>query len=71
MKGLLALLARPPTTFAKLLKHGGANATVADSLLMKQQLLIINRSRPGDVHPISWPSSIPGKLALPALLLTI
>jgi hypothetical protein len=33
------------TTLAKLLGPGGARAIVADSLLMKQQLLIINRSR--------------------------
>jgi hypothetical protein len=33
------------TTIAKLLGPGGATAIVADSLLMKQQLLIINRSR--------------------------
>ena len=30
---------------AKLLGPGGARAVIADSLLMKQQLLIINRSR--------------------------
>jgi shikimate 5-dehydrogenase len=33
------------TTLAKLLGLGGAKAIVADSLLMKQQLLIVNRSR--------------------------
>ena len=33
------------TTVAKLLGAGGAKAIVADSLLMKQQLLIINRTR--------------------------
>ena len=33
------------TTVAKLLGAGGAKAIVADRLLMKQQLLIINRSR--------------------------
>ncbi len=33
------------TTIAKLLGPGGAKAIVADSLLMKQQLLVINRSR--------------------------
>jgi hypothetical protein len=44
MKDLLILLAHL-TTFAKLMGPGGAKAIVADSLLMKQQLLIINRSR--------------------------
>jgi len=45
MKDLLALLAHLLTTLAKLLGPGGAKAIVADSLLMKQQLLIVNRSR--------------------------
>ena len=45
MKVLLLMLAHLLTTVAKLLGTGGAKAIVADSLLMKQQLLIINRSR--------------------------
>ena len=45
MKVLLLMLAHLLTTLAKLLGPGGAKAIVADSLLMKQQLLIINRSR--------------------------
>ncbi|UCC53367.1 MAG: transposase, partial [Anaerolineaceae bacterium] len=45
MKDLLALFAHLLTTLAKLLGPGGAKAIVADSLLMKQQLLIVNRSR--------------------------
>ena len=45
MKDLLVLLAHLLTTIAKLLGPGGAKAIVADSLLMKQQLLTINRSR--------------------------
>ena len=45
MKDLLPLLAHLVTTIAKLLGPGGARAVVADSLLMKQQLLLINRSR--------------------------
>ncbi|MEN8132930.1 MAG: integrase core domain-containing protein [Pseudomonadota bacterium] len=39
------MLAHLLATIAKLLGPGGAKAIVADSLLMKQQLLIINRSR--------------------------
>ena len=39
------LLAHLLTTLARRLGPGGAKAIVADSLLMKQQLLIINRSR--------------------------
>ncbi len=45
MKDLLVLLAHLLTTIAKLLGPGGAKLIVADSLLMKQQLLVINRSR--------------------------
>ena len=45
MKDLLILLAHLLTTIAKLLGHGGAKTIVADSLLMKQQFLIMNRAR--------------------------
>ena len=45
MKDLLLLLLHLLTTIAKLLGPGGAKAVVADSLLMKQQLMVINRSR--------------------------
>jgi transposase InsO family protein len=45
MKDMLILLAHLLTTLAKLRGPGGARAVVADSLLMKQQLLVINRSR--------------------------
>jgi hypothetical protein len=45
MKDLLILLIHLVTTIAKLMGTGGARAVVADSLLMKQQLLVINRSR--------------------------
>ena len=45
MKDIFLLLAHLLTTIAKLLGPGGARAIVADSLLTKQQLLIINRTR--------------------------
>ena len=45
MKALLLLLAYILTTLAKLLGPSGAKAVVADSLLLKQQLLVINRYR--------------------------
>ena len=45
MKDLLVLLPHLLTTIAKLLGPGGAKAVVADSLLMKQQFLIMNRAR--------------------------
>ncbi|MGB7932416.1 MAG: hypothetical protein WCH04_09355 [Gammaproteobacteria bacterium] len=45
MKDLLILLAHLLTTPAKLMGPGGASAIVADSLLMKQQHLVIHRSQ--------------------------
>jgi hypothetical protein len=45
MKDLLILPAHLLTTIAILVEPGGARAVVADGLLMKQQLLVINRSR--------------------------
>ena len=45
MEDLLVLLAHLLTTLAKLLGPGGTRAVVADTLLMKQQLLVLNRSR--------------------------
>ena len=45
MKDIIILLAHLLTTIAKLLGPGGARAIFADSLLTKQQLLIINRTR--------------------------
>ena len=45
MKDMLLLFAHLLTTIARLLGPGGAKAVVADSLLMKQQLLIVNRAR--------------------------
>jgi putative transposase len=45
MKDLLILLVHLLTLIAKLLGPGGAKTIVADSLLMKRQLLIMNRAR--------------------------
>ena len=45
MKDLFVLVAHLITPIARLLGPGGARSIVADSLLMKQQLLVINRSR--------------------------
>jgi len=44
MKDLLILLTHLLTTIAKLLGPGGAQAVIADSLLIKQQLLVISCS---------------------------
>ncbi|MGB5474183.1 MAG: hypothetical protein WBQ78_11965 [Gammaproteobacteria bacterium] len=45
MKELLIFLMHLLTTIAKLLGPDGARAVIADSLLMKQQLLVISLSR--------------------------
>jgi hypothetical protein len=45
MKDLLILLLHLLPTIANLVAPGGAKAVVADSLLMKQLLLVINRTR--------------------------
>ena len=45
MRDLLILVTHLLRTVARLLGPGGAKAVVADSLLMKHQLLVINRSR--------------------------
>jgi putative transposase len=45
MKDLLFLAVHLITTIAKLMGPGGAKAIVAQSLFMKQQLLVVNRSR--------------------------
>jgi len=45
MKDLVFLPVHLLTTLAKLLGPGGTKAIVAESLLIKQQLLVISRSR--------------------------
>ena len=45
MHDLLILAVHLLVTFAKLCGHGGVRAVAAESLLLKQQLLISNRSR--------------------------
>jgi len=45
MKGMLVLLAHQLTTLVKHPGPGGVRAIVSDSLLLKEQFLIINRSR--------------------------
>jgi putative transposase len=45
MRDLLLLAIHLLVTLAKLLRPGGARAVVAESLLLKHQLVIINRSR--------------------------
>jgi putative transposase len=45
MENLFVAFAHILSTIAKLLRPGGAKALVSENLLLKQQLLIINRSR--------------------------
>ena len=45
MRDLLVLLVHLITTTARLMGPGGARSVIAESLLVKHQLLILNRSR--------------------------
>ena len=45
MKNLFVVFAHILATIAKLLRPSGAKALVSENLLLKQQLLVINRSR--------------------------
>jgi len=45
MRDLFILLGHLLTTIAKLLRRGGVRAVAAESVLLKQQLLVVNRSR--------------------------
>jgi len=58
MKDLLALLAHLLTTLAKPPGPSGVRAVVADSLLMKQQLIVINRSRRRAQYVACWPDTV-------------
>jgi putative transposase len=45
MRDLLILLVHLAATVMKLLKPGGVRAVIAESLILKQQLVVLNRSR--------------------------
>ena len=45
MKDIVILLVHLLTTVAKLLGPGGTKAVIAENLLLKQQLLVVTRSR--------------------------
>jgi len=45
MKDIVILMVHLLTTVAKLLGPGGAKAVIAENLLLKQQLLVVTRSR--------------------------
>ena len=54
MRDLLLLVIHVLTTIVKLLRPGGARAIVAESLVLKHQLLILNRSRKRAPHLTVW-----------------
>ncbi len=45
MRDLLVLLVHFLTTLARLLRPGGTRAVIAETLLIKHQLVVLNRSR--------------------------
>ncbi len=45
MKNLILLIVHLVTTVARLLRPGGTKTVLAETLLLKHQLLIVNRSR--------------------------
>jgi len=66
MRELLIFFAHLLTTIAKLLGPAGAKAIVADSLLMKQQLLVMHRSRRrAELGNCRWESHCRGLYQLP------
>jgi hypothetical protein len=50
MRDILLLAIHLLTTLVKLLRPSGARAIVAESLILKRQLLILNRSRRSAPH---------------------
>ena len=54
MRDILLLAIHVLTTLVKLLRPSGARAIVAESLVLKHQLLILNRSRKRAPHLTVW-----------------
>jgi putative transposase len=54
MRELLILLVHLAATVIKLMKPGGTRAVVAESLILKQQLVVLNRSRKRAPHLKAW-----------------
>ena len=65
MKDLLVLVAHLLTTIVKLLKPGGTRAVVAESLLLKHQLIIISRPRRRAPRLSAWDRFLLGVASLP------
>jgi putative transposase len=64
MRNLLALFIHLIATLARLLGPGGVRSLVAESLLLKHQLLIVNRSRQRSPNLSVWDRILVGWMAL-------
>ena len=58
MRDLLVLFVHLVVTTVRLMRPGGARAIVAEWLLLKQQLLIVTRSRAGHRICVHWTESL-------------
>ena len=64
MRHLVVLLIHFLATLVRLLGPGGVRSIVAESLLLKHQLLLLNRSRQRSPNLCAWDRILAGLLAL-------
>src|SRR6266550_193110 len=64
MRHLVVLFIHFLSTLVRLLAPGGVRSIVAESLLLKHQLLIVNRSRQRSPHLCAWDRILAGWMAL-------
>src|ERR1700732_1850608 len=64
MRNLVVLFIHLIATLARLLGPGGVRSIVAESLLLKHQLLIVNRSRQRSPNLSTWDRILAGWMAL-------
>jgi len=64
MRYLVVLFIHFVATLVGLLGPGGVRAIVAESLLLKHQLLLLNRSRQRSPHLHAWDRILSGWMAL-------
>ena len=64
MRNLAVLFIHLLATLARLLGPGGVRSVVAESLLLKHQLLIVNRSRQRSPNLSAWDRIFAGWMAL-------
>jgi len=64
MRDLVILFIHLIATFARILGPGGMRSVVAESVLVKQQLLILNRSRQRSPHLLTSDRLVAGLCAL-------